>query len=280
MAAIALIAARALPAMKPSGRSVDAASIALYAAAAVCAVVAAEIARTASLTALAIAGVWLCCSVWLAIRERRSARPLVPLDLLARRPFRAAVTASVFLFTAQSAGLLALSFHLQLTLGRGAATAGFVLAAWPVAVAASSRVADRLASHFQSGSLCAAGAILLAAGLSASAGWPIDGPIAALAASSLLCGVGFGLFQVPNNRTLFLDAPAGRSAAAGGLQGTARLAGQTAGALLVASILSVAPMTHAPRLALAAAAAAALAAAWVSARRAGAPKLQATYGAV
>ncbi len=49
----------------------------------------------------------------------------------------------------------------------------------------------------------------------------------------VLCGLGFGLFQTPNNRTLFLAASPERSGAAGGMQGTARLSGQTAGAVLV-----------------------------------------------
>jgi DHA2 family multidrug resistance protein-like MFS transporter len=125
-------------------------------------------------------------------------------------------------------------------------------------------VANRLADRFSSGSICAAGGILLATGLIATALWPIQGTVAPLVASAIVCGIGFGLFQVPNNRTMFLSAPAERSAAAGGMQGTARLAGQTAGALLVAFVLTVAPIGTAPRLAIGLAAVAALIAAWVS----------------
>ncbi len=107
----------------------------------------------------------------------------------------------------------------------------------------------------------------MAAGLAGTALWPLNDSVAPLAACALICGAGFGLFQVPNNRNMFLAAPPERSAAAGGLQGTARLTGQTGGALLVAFVLSAAPIALVPRLAFGIAAAAALLAAWVSRRK-------------
>jgi DHA2 family multidrug resistance protein-like MFS transporter len=87
-----------------------------------------------------------------------------------------------------------------------------------------------------------------------------------------LSGLGFGLFQVPNNRTLFLAVPPDRSAAAGGMQGTARLMGQTTGALLMGFLFACMPAPVAPRLGLALGSLFAIAAALVSAagiRRAG-----------
>ncbi len=50
-----------------------------------------------------------------------------------------------------------------------------------------------------------------------------------------LCGAGFGFFQSPNNRTLVSSAPRTRSGAAGGMLATARLLGQSAGAVAVAA---------------------------------------------
>ena len=63
---------------------------------------------------------------------------------------------------------------------------------------------------------------------------------------TMLCGLGFGLFQVPNNRNMFLAAPSARSSAAGGLQATARLAGQTAGGVIMSLIFALAPVNAAP----------------------------------
>jgi hypothetical protein len=48
------------------------------------------------------------------------------------------------------------------------------------------------------------------------------------------CGLGFGFFQAPNNRSMLSAAPLARRGAAGGMLATARLTGQTAGAILAA----------------------------------------------
>ena len=54
-----------------------------------------------------------------------------------------------------------------------------------------------------------------------------------------LCGIGFGLFQSPNNHTLLTASPVSRSGAAGGMLGTARLTGQAIGAVLLALIFTL-----------------------------------------
>jgi DHA2 family multidrug resistance protein-like MFS transporter len=84
----------------------------------------------------------------------------------------------------------------------------------------------------------------------------------------MLCGLGFGLFQAPNNRNMFFGAPPERSGAAGGLQGTARLTGQTAGAVLMTALFTAISVDLAPRLGLGLGAALALTAGVVSALRA------------
>ena len=53
-----------------------------------------------------------------------------------------------------------------------------------------------------------------------------------------ICGVGFGLFQTPNNIVMIRSTPIERSGAAGGMQGTARLSGQTMGATIVSLVFA------------------------------------------
>lgn len=50
----------------------------------------------------------------------------------------------------------------------------------------------------------------------------------------LLCGIGFGLFQTPNNRTMIGSAPPYRRGGASGMQATARVCGQVLGAAFMA----------------------------------------------
>jgi DHA2 family multidrug resistance protein-like MFS transporter len=54
----------------------------------------------------------------------------------------------------------------------------------------------------------------------------------------LICGLGFGLFQSPNNHTILTSAPEHRSGGASGMLGTARLTGQTTGAVMLAVVFS------------------------------------------
>lgn len=53
----------------------------------------------------------------------------------------------------------------------------------------------------------------------------------------ILCGVGFRLFQLPNNSTIISSAPQHRSGGASGMMGTARLLGQTLGKSTQAALL-------------------------------------------
>jgi DHA2 family multidrug resistance protein-like MFS transporter len=54
-----------------------------------------------------------------------------------------------------------------------------------------------------------------------------------------LAGAGFGLYQPPNNRTMIATAPRERSGGAAGMQGMARLLGQTFGAACVALLFGL-----------------------------------------
>jgi DHA2 family multidrug resistance protein-like MFS transporter len=116
--------------------------------------------------------------------------------------------------------------------------------------------------------LCALGGACLALGLLAVALWPLQDQPLALVPFVLLCGAGFGLFQVPNNRNMLLAAPRARSGAASGVQGTARLLGQTLGAALMSLLFAHASGPAAPRLALAVAAFLTLSAGLISMLRA------------
>jgi DHA2 family multidrug resistance protein-like MFS transporter len=54
-----------------------------------------------------------------------------------------------------------------------------------------------------------------------------------------LTGIGFGLFQSPNNKVLITSAPRERSGGASGMQSTARLVGQSSGAAIAGIIFGL-----------------------------------------
>lgn len=268
LGALAFVASRALP--KPAGTAcaLDLASIALNTLVFTSLIAGAELLPAAP----ALAGILLAAAaaglVTLVRRELPKDAPLVPLDLLRLPSLRISAIASVCCFAGVSAGMVALPFYLQHELGQSALMTGLYLTTWPVTVAIVAPMAGYLADRVQTAWLCVSGAACLAAGLAGACLWPLHGNPAPLALFTALCGLGFGLFNVPNNRNMFLASPRARSGAAGGLQGMARLIGQTSGAVIMTLLFTVTAAGAAPRLGLAIGAVLALFAGVVSAIRA------------
>lgn len=263
----ALICTRALPRLQGTGSRLDIVSVALNGVVFGAFVAGVEASPSRPLLSAVLMACAAIALVALIRRELPKPAPLIPLDLLARRPFRISVIASICCFTGQSAGMIALAFHLQHAYGQSPAMTGILMTPWPLTVAITSQLASYLSVRMPTAWLCAAGGLTLAAGLAIAGLWPLSCEPLALAVPIALCGLGFGLFQVPNNRNMFLSAPDNRSGAAGGMQGTARLSGQTIGALLMALLLACAPLALAPRIGLCLAALMALAAGLVSTLR-------------
>ncbi len=270
-----LVAARALPRTGRRSPSVDLVSVLLHAA-----VFAALIAGVELLPARSIVGVLLIMAAVLALavlvrRELPKSGPLIPFDLLSLTGFRISVIASICCFAGQMAALVALPFHLH-RLGLSPLETGLCLAIWPISVAATALTLGRLADRLPSAGLCAVGGAVLALGLAGAALLSSQGAAGSLVPLLAACGAGFGLFQTANNRNLFLSAPPERSGAAGGMQGTARLIGQTAGAVITALLLEAKSIEAAPALAFGLGALLTLAAGLVSLlrTRAAAPQRQ------
>jgi DHA2 family multidrug resistance protein-like MFS transporter len=264
---VVLLATRALPNVSGTARRLDLPSIALNAGSLAALVIGAELLPKMPVLAvvlLAAAGLGLLA---LVRREMPKDAPLIPLDLLRGASFRISVIASVLCFSGVAAGMVALPFYLQHGLGMSAWMTGLYMTPWPLTVGITASLAGRLADHVPTARLCATGGLLLAIGLLAAALWPLQDDLRPLVLITIVCGLGFGLFQVPNNRNMFLAAPRERSGAAGGMQGTARLAGQAAGAIIMTLLFSTTSLDAAPRIGLGIAAALALTAGVVSALR-------------
>lgn len=199
---------------------------------------------------------------WVYVRrQRRQALPLLPVDLLAIPVFRLSMCTSVASFASHTLASVALPFLLLAGLGRTPGEAGWLLAAWPLGSVLAAPIAGRLIGRWHGGLLGGIGLALMAAGLAALALLPAQPAGADIAWRLALCGIGFGLFQSPNNHTIVTSAPAHRAGGAAGMLGTARLTGQSLGALLVGALYG--GWAHAPQrvpaLALGLAAALALA---------------------
>ncbi len=264
-----LLACGQLPRTPAGPHRLDVASMALSGGMFAGVFVGVQLLLSRPLVATGLVAAGLICLGLLVRREAPKAAPVIPLDLLRVRSLRFSVIASVFCFAGQTAAMVALPFYLQQGLGQSASATGIYMTIWPLSVAVTAVAAGRLADRFSTAWLCAAGGAFLALGLMGAALWPLTEDARPIFLFAGACGVGFGLFQTPNNRNMFLSAPLERSAASGGLQGAARLTGQTAGAVLMTLLFTLTPVAAAPRLGLGIGAALALFAGFVSLSRAG-----------
>ena len=188
----------------------------------------------------------------LVLRSRGQDRPLAPIDLLKSRLFSLSVATSIASFTAQMLAFISIPFYLQGALHWTQVQTGLLMTPWPCAVGISAPIAGRLSDRFPAAILSSAGLALLAVGLAALALMPVDATAFEVAWRMAICGFGFGFFQAPNNRTMLSSVPLARTGAAGGMLATARLTGQTTGAIVTAICFRIA--TSAETLALAIAA--------------------------
>ena len=211
-------------------------------------------------TGLSLLALGLITGALLVRREWTRPAPLLPLDLLRIPIFSLSIVTSITSFAAQMLALVTLPFLLQHLLGRSIAETGLLMTAWPLAVGVTAPLAGRLADRFPAGLLGGIGLAVFAMGLVALSLMDASSTRPDILWRTALCGAGFGFFQSPNNRTIVTAAPRSRSGAAGGMLATARLLGQTTGAVAVAAGFHWAGVAAGPLLLRAAAAAALIAA--------------------
>lgn len=184
----------------------------------------------------------LCVGVALVMRELSRTAPLVPVDLMRIPLFALSVTTSVCAFTAQSMALVSLPFLFESTMGFDQVRTGLLMTPWPLVVAVIAPFTGRLADRFPVGILSGAGLTVLAIGMGLISLLPAHPDTFDIAWRMLICGLGFGFFNTPNNRAIIISAPAKRAGGASGMQAAARLFGQTTGAALVALVFGLAPL--------------------------------------
>ena len=124
-------------------------------------------------------------------------------------------------------------------MGAAPLQAALLFTPWPLALLLSGPIAGRLADKVDPASLSTAGLALFLMGM-ASLGWlSAAGQVIYLLLPSLLCGLGYGFFQAPNNREIMGSAPRALSANASGVLATVRTFGQCLGTALVALVMAL-----------------------------------------
>ncbi|MBD5180189.1 MAG: MFS transporter [Bacteroidales bacterium] len=172
-------------------------------------------------------------------RQLRRTQPLLPIDLFKNSMYSMSIITSVCSFIAQNVTMIALPFLYLNYYHFSEITTGLLMTPWPLATMIVSPIAARYVERHNPGATAAmgmavfiTGVVLLLSCVHGTSEWNIAWRMA-------VCGVGFGMFQTPNNIVMVMATPVNRSGGAGGMQSTARLVGQTFGATLVSSVFAL-----------------------------------------
>ena len=238
-----LVGSRTLPATPRSGARFDALSAGLNALTFGLLIIGIDGVGTAGGRGLALAEIAAAVVVGAVFvwYQLRLPNPLLPVDLLRIPAFALSMATSIASFASQMMAYIALPFYFQDVLHLSETQTGFLLTPWPLAIAAMAPISGRLADRYAPGLLGGIGLAAMAAGLAGMALLPAEPSTLDIIWRLTLCGLGFGLFQSPNNKVIITSAPRERSGGASGMQSTARLTGQSLGAALVAVLFG---LTH------------------------------------
>ena len=172
-------------------------------------------------------------------RQRRAAQPLLPLTLFASARFSLAALTSLASFVSQGMTFVALPFLFQSVYGYSAFTSALLFTAWPAGIVLVAPHAGRLADRYAPAVISTVGLCLFGVGLLLLALLPENAPVWDISLRGLVCGIGFGCFQSPNNREMLASASREHSSYASGILAIMRTFGQCLGAAFIGVILSV-----------------------------------------
>lgn len=177
---------------------------------------------------------------WLFVRrQQRASHPLLPLSLFAEPRFSLAIIVSGLAFIGQGLAFIALSFLYQQEMGFTPLQTAWLFTPWPLTIMVAAPLAGRWADRLNPTLLSTTGLALLLAGLVSLALLPEAAGSVDILWRTALCGLGFGVFQAPNNREMMSSVPRARSSNASGMMSTTRTVGQSLGVALVGMFLAL-----------------------------------------
>lgn len=192
---------------------------------------------------------WLACGLlfigivvaWLYVRRQLHIQePMLPVDLFRSRLFSLSIMTSIGSFIAQNVAMISLPFLFHNRYGFSEILTGLLMTPWSLATMAISPIAARFVEKHNPERTAACGMAVYACGILLLLMLPGEGAsVWQIAWRMALCGIGFGMFQTPNNIVMVIATPLSRSGSAGGMQSTARLVGQTLGATIVTLVFAV-----------------------------------------
>ena len=170
--------------------------------------------------------------------ERRLAHPVLDFELFRSRPFTLHIALAALAGIATSGVTFLLPFFMQLALGLTILQVGFVMAIVSIEIALIAPVAGYLADRLGAHRVTLIGLATLLVGFLVASTVNLDNSQLGFLLRILPMGIGIGLFMSPNSTVIMAAAPAARLGVASGLIGLTRMIGQTTGIALLGAVFA------------------------------------------
>lgn len=169
-------------------------------------------------------------------QEKKAVHPMINLTIFKNWTFLAGNLSGVFAFMALFANTILLPFYLHDVLAYSPSGIGFVMSAFPLAMAVTAPVSGILSDRIGPVALTTTGLGLMAVGLAFTAQLQPSSGLGAIMGLQALMGVGNGMFQSPNNSSVMSAVHPKQLGIAGGINALARNLGMVCGTAIAVSI--------------------------------------------
>jgi MFS family permease len=172
--------------------------------------------------------------------EMKASSPLIRLAMFRDPVLNASLASSTLVATLMMATFVVGPFYLSRALGLDAATVGIVMSAGPIIAILTGIPAGRFVDRLGASNIVIVGLILMAAGASALAAFPMTFGIAGYIAGIAILTPGYQLFQAANNTVVMADIRADERGVTSGMLNLSRNLGLVTGASVMGAVFALA----------------------------------------
>ncbi|HTN73313.1 MAG TPA: MFS transporter [Methylomirabilota bacterium] len=174
----------------------------------------------------------------LIITELRSATPILLLHLFRDRLFSASILSLLFVALSQSAINFLLPFYLQNLMGFSPAQVGGIIVADSIIIMIMAPIAGSLSDRVGSRLLCTVGCSVIVAGQFLVASLGLHSPVLIIIFPLALWGLGWGLFNSPNQSAILGSVSMDKIGSASGMTATAARTGGALGVAMASTLFT------------------------------------------
>jgi drug resistance transporter, EmrB/QacA subfamily len=170
--------------------------------------------------------------------EKRIAHPLLKTSLFQNRVFASGNAAAFFIYMAQFIMVFLAPFYLENIRQFTALLSGLLFLPMPLATMIAAPVSGGISDRFGGKYITSAGAFIMACGLFMLSFLGSESHFVYIVSAMVVCGIGFGMFQTPNNSAIMGSVPPQNRGTASGTLATMRNTGMVMGVAVSGALFS------------------------------------------